>query len=884
MAEAVVSGVVTRIGDLLVQEQKLLSGLGNQVERLQIELNLMQGFLKDADVRQDESESVRLCVAKIRDLVYDVDDIIGMYIFKASSERGGLIQKILKRCGCILYEGISVHKAGSLISNITAKIYSLKCILQNCGIRRSIIRVGGPNFLEESQRETYSHPEHEVVGLEDNVKELVEFLLKEEEGNRVASICGMGGLGKTTLARMVYNHPKVKQHFDCTAWVYISQHFQRRHVWEQILLSLQSLSREERDEIPPLTDAELADKLCQVQRERKCLVVLDDIWSVESWNVICDAFRWKDANSKILLTSRNMDVISHIDPKGFMHRLPLLNLEKSRVLFEKMAISWRQDSEIKFRMINLGREMVEYCGGLPLAITTLGGLLAVKQTEEEWEDVLKNVKSFLYVQDLRITTCLALSYNDLPGHLKLCFLYLGHFPEDFEIPTKELIRMWMGEGFISQSQHEEGREDTMEDVGERYFRELVQRSMVQVGKIGSLGRIKTCRIHDLMRDFCVSKAQNENFLQIMNIHSMEASEMHHEKIRRLAIIWKQHDLDPLLPLMLSKNYHFLRSLLCFQPHVLDSVTSMFKNFKLLSVLNLENCSTYSGDLPEDIGCLNLLKFFSLKNSNIRSLPSSLGNLKLLQTVDVRCWEYNFPVKVPNVFKKMVQLRHLYLPKEYRVNEKLELADLCCLLTLVNVELKTIQMSTSFKFSRLQVLGMQVQTDNNEWANDAIQILISSCPRVYKLNLYFSIKKLPEASQFSPKLAKLTLNGSLLEEDPMTMLEKLPNLKVLCLFNNAFAGKNMVCSERGFPLLQFLVVSELKNLEEWQVEEGAMPNLHHLKIENCSRLKTIPDGLRFITNLQELEIKCMPQPFEDMLSDKFKHVGVLVFQGGNDKHY
>ena len=93
---------------------------------------------------------------------------------------------------------------------------------------------------------------------------------------------------------------------------------------------------------------------------------------------------------------------------------------------------------------------------------------------------------------------LALSYNELPCHLKPCFLYLGHFPEDFEISTKELVRMWMAEGFIHKIQHERGREDTMGDVGERYLRELVQRCMVLVGKISSLGRIKTCRIHDLM--------------------------------------------------------------------------------------------------------------------------------------------------------------------------------------------------------------------------------------------------------------------------------------------------------------------------------------------------------------------------------------------------
>ena len=152
----------------------------------------------------------------------------------------------------------------------------------------------------------------------------------------------MGGLGKTTLAKMVYNHPNVKKHFECCAWVYISQNFQRRHVWEQILLSLQSLSREQKDEIRRLTDAELAYKLCQVQRERKCLVILDDIWGVETWNIICEAFRWRDTKSKILLTTRYKDVIWQIDPRGFMYELQPLNLERSWLLFEKIALSWRQ--------------------------------------------------------------------------------------------------------------------------------------------------------------------------------------------------------------------------------------------------------------------------------------------------------------------------------------------------------------------------------------------------------------------------------------------------------------------------------------------------------------------------------------------------------------
>ena len=144
-------------------------------------------------------------------------------------------------------------------------------------------------------------------------------------------------------------------------------------------------------------------------------------------------------------------------------------------------------------------------------------------------------------------------------------------------------------------------------------------------------------------------------------------------------------------------------------------------------------------------------------------------------------------------------------------------------------------------------------------------------------------KLPEAHQFSPNLAKLTLCETRLKEDPMPTLEKLPNLKILRLLQNSFEGKDMVCSEGGFHLLQFLLLERLYSLEEWRVEEGAMPSLCHLIISKCDNLKTIPDGLRFVTTLRELEIRDMPKSFKDRLDeggldfDKVKHVPSLVFQ-------
>ena len=576
-------------------------------------------------------------------------------------------------------------------------------------------------------------------------------------------------------------------------------------------------------------------------------------------------------------------------------------------------------------MKKLGEEMIENCGGLPLAITVLGGLLATKQTREGWEDVHKHVKSYLHgEQNLRVNKVLALSYNDLPSHLKPCFLYLGHFPEDFEIPTKELIRMWMGEGFISQIQHKGGREDTMDDVGDRYLRELVQRCMVLVGKEGSLGRIKTCRMHDLMRDFCLSKAQDENFLHFTNTLSMKQHEEQVGKVRRLAIISKSG--KNFIKGLKFNEYPYLRSLLHLLPDYPPSYfkESRFKKFKLVRVLHLEYFKNHLRKLPKDIGCLIHLRYLSLKGSNINELPSFIGNLRCLETLDLRIdlepsycilAGYIYKItglldsiaypsfKVPNVFKYMKQLKHLYLPDEYRVRGKLELANLSYLQTLVNVYPETIQIPTWFVLNRLRVLKVRSYTMDT----DAMQMLISRCPLVEKLNLCDDIVKLPEAHHFSPNLAKLTLFSTHFKVDPMPTLEKLHNLKFLHVFQFDFNKKDMVCFEGGFPLLRYLFLAELDSIEEWRVEKGAMPSLYHLEIgwlgnlkewrveegampslchltiNSCKKLQTIPDGLRFITTLQELKIKRMPKSFKDRLDndgpdfDKVKHVRSLVFQ-------
>ncbi|KAK7854838.1 putative disease resistance protein [Quercus suber] len=488
-----------------------------------------------------------------------------------------------------------------------------------------------------------------------------------------------------------------------------------RCVWEEILIKVLSPTKEERDQIQKLTDAEIVEKLREVQLQKKCLVILDDILYIETWNSPHAAFPLKNIGSKILLTSRNKEVSLHVDTKGFLYELQCLNKER--------------DCLTNANIESLGEKMIKYCGGLPLAITILGGLLATKQRQDE--------------------------------------------------------------------------------------------------------------------RLAITLESNDNYFKGIKF----------------------------------SEYPYLRSLHYFVP----PKEFYFKKSKLLRVLNLKN---YGENFPKDIGCFIHLRFLSLKNSKISKVPSSLGNLRCLQTLDLRLKYYK--VRVPNVFKEMEQLRHLYLPSFYWVSEKLELGNLCYLQTLLSVGLKTIKMPTSVRLN-LRILGLGdhdyrpfLGVKTGEVVPHVIQVL-SIFPHVYTLVIDSGIKKLPETRLFPPNLAELGLVLTKLEEDPMPTLEKLPNLKILRLFANSFVGKDMVCSEGGFPLLQYLILCGLYSLEEWRVEERAMPSLYHLTIDSCYYLKTIPDGLRFLTTLQVLEIKSMPKSFKDRLneggldSDKVKHVPSLVFK-------
>ncbi|KAL3507723.1 hypothetical protein ACH5RR_033105 [Cinchona calisaya] len=673
MASEVVSIALGTVRDLLIEEAKFLSGVSDQVKKVQAELIRMQCFLKDADRRQLKEETVCNYIREIRRLAYRTENVLDKFAIQVESRREGRgIRKAIKRSACILCEGIALHKVGSEIANIKANVISLTTNLQTSGVME--MSIGEQNQL--LLRQTYPHEVEEYfVGMKDDIKQLVSFITNEEiRSHRVISIYGMGGLGKTTLARKIYNHVDVQRAFKAFAWVSVTQQYNTRTVFRDVLKQL--LPDQQKNSVEKMEDRELIVELYKFQKDTKCLVVLDDLWEIEDWKFLSHAFPFAEANSKILITTRNQK-LAEVE---FSYPLQFLNEDEGWELLRKRAFAKRdaKDPENDPKLEAIGREIVRKCGKLPLAISVLGGVLSQKNSLHEWETVNKDVDSYLRMSEGSkegygaVLQVLALSYDELPYHLKPCFLHLGNFREDEEIDVEMLYLMWIAEGMVS-SDHR-GTEETLTDVAERYLYEMASRSMIQVNldEFSTNTRVKSCYLHDLMRDFCAARGKEVEFLKLLdfregkdplsdtsteNLSTPARCSIHMENSERLDL---DHN-DSVTRMALEANGQ-LRSLLIsayggwvvsisFPQVICDS-----SKFKYLRVLKLERFVFKTSKLPRGIKNLIHLRFLSLKDSMFNKLPSSIGQLQYLQTLDLR----GHGIVVPNVLWKLKRLRHLYL--------------------------------------------------------------------------------------------------------------------------------------------------------------------------------------------------------------------------------
>ncbi|CAL2279126.1 unnamed protein product [Prunus armeniaca] len=835
MAEFAVSAVVEKLTSCITEEALLLEGVGGKVEQLRNELRWMQSFLKDTDAEQEKNERFRNWVSQIREVALDAEDVIATYIAEAASHSSWNIAAKL----------INLHQAGKKIREIKFTVQNISSQKEHFGItgtaREGRERTSAsPNERLRWWRHTSPNiEEDDLVDLVEDTKALLTQLSSMDPHRRVVSIVGMGGLGKTTLAKKLYNHCDITKQFDCKAFVYVSNDYSRRDTLQGIIAA--TIPNCNMEDLTKLAEEALVLKLYELLKERRYLVVLDDIWQKEVWDSMQSAFPRGKMGSKVMLTTRNKEVALYADPMNEPIEPGFLTQEQSLLLLRTKAFPGM--NEMPPDLENLGRQMMAKCGGLPLAVVVLGGLLSTKRkTVEEWRRVLQSIDSRLIDQD-RLSAVLALSYNDLPFPLKSCFLYLGIFPEDSSISKTKLIQLWVAEGFLLQ-QGEEAAEGVTECLNK-----LVDRCMIQVGTLTSLGSLKAVHMHDVLRDFSISKGREESFLEIYSGQKIESPTSQRTKCRRLAIHGDHHDLY----VFLKPYASCLRSLQFFNIRY-SKLDFVFKDFKLLKVLD---GVPFPSRALSAVGNLIQLRYLGvvLMRSHMRQLqvklPRSIGKLKNLQTLKVETsdadlrWCY-----FPDVIWKLKNLRHLLLGQVIIMNFRLNTINNLTNLQRLQIallsqpeHLKSV-VSNIERLHCLESLSLDFNLSNSTLPR---AISLSHLEHLRKLHLEGEIKKLPDPHQFPPNLIKLSLFNSDLEEDSIVKLGSLPNLKMLLLGLNSWNWTKLVCSSsEGFPQLHILHLQCLWFLEELIVEEGAMMKLKNLKISRCRGLRKIPERFKLLT--------------------------------------
>ncbi|XP_020529683.1 LOW QUALITY PROTEIN: disease resistance protein RPM1 [Amborella trichopoda] len=472
MADPIVTFLLRKLGEMLKDEVTLRLGVQGDVRWIREELQSMKAFLNYADTIWS------YLFASLR-LIIRHQAAIEMQYFRVRARE---IAERRERLGIRREDEASSSNAMD-----TRKAY--------------------PQFLPFTAGEAH------IIGIKGKVEFVERWLLDGEPQLKVISIVGMGRLGKTTIAETIMVGT-MSRNFECCAWVTVSQSFTIKRILTSIYWFPGANDRKIPKFLEDMDVSALREKLQGYLQDKRFLVVLDDVWSEDVWTGICTSFPNSGNGSRLIFTTRIGEVASPVHVRCHVYTLNFLSKEDAWSLFCKNAF-WKefgnacpQELEEKASLI------VKECGGLPLAIVAIGGMVSKKmKTQIEWAKVRRSLK-------WELNNC----YKDLPALLKYCFLYCCLFPEDYVIPRSKLLRAWIAEGFIERR---EGITD--KEVAEDYFKELLDRNLIHVAKIGKSGQVKACRVHGVVRTLSIFLSKRENF-GVFNDGHMQKFEMDTQRV------------------------------------------------------------------------------------------------------------------------------------------------------------------------------------------------------------------------------------------------------------------------------------------------------------------------------------------------------------------
>ncbi|KAI3697382.1 hypothetical protein L6452_30365 [Arctium lappa] len=792
----------------------------------------------------------------------------------------------------------------SKLDEITARLHHLVDEKDLLGL---IDNVESSNRTYRRSDETSLVGEVKIVGREGDKEALLWKLLGNEACNQVVSIVsifGMGGIGKTTLARALYNEEKVKGHFELMSWVCVSEDYDVFNISMAIFIDVGGDDKE----IKNLN--QLHEALLKKLSQKRFLIVLDDVWNenYKEWELLQRPFLAGALGSKVIVTTRKVTVASVMDSVQ-AYPLEVLSKEAAVSLFAQHALG--EQNFDKHPTLKLhGEGIVSKCGRLPLALMTLGRVLRTKTNEEEWAELLNN-EIWNLPNESDILPALRLSYYDLPSHLKLLFAYCCLFPKDYVFNKNELVLLWMAEGFL----HESNANKSMESFGRDYFEELKSRSFFQHYKLGY-------KMHDLIHDLATSVG-GEFFFMLDDKMGNEALEkVHHLSFickkfglyRKFEVLQKARRLRTFLSVSLSvriQSLEFVWGCFFLSNKVLFE---LLPQLKFLRVLSLADYSIE--EVPQSIGCFKHMRYLNFSRTDITCLPDQIIDLYNLQSLLVSgCRRLS---SLPNSFAKLINLRHLDLSDTPQLNKTpLGIGGLKSLQTLSKV---IIEGANGFKILELKgLLHLRGQLlieglekvinpihakDTNlhhkknlddlelKWSdvfedsrNKKIEyeVLEGLRPHHNLINLNISFyggigfPSWVGESSFV-RLTALTLRGcrSCTYLPTLGHLQSLKKLFVSGMNEVKTLGMELLTATNSshgiaFPSLEVLGFEDMQSWEKWSTSggdnngiSGSFPCLSEISIVNCPKLVDV--SLVLIPSLRDLCIKgCSEELLKSMVS-------------------
>ncbi|KAL1199703.1 Disease resistance RPP13-like protein 4 [Cardamine amara subsp. amara] len=840
MVDAVVTVFLEKTLNILEEKGRTVSEYGKQLEILQNELQYMQTFLKDAERQKRTNDLLRKLVSDLRELVYEAEDILVdcQLADGGGDDDDGNEHRPSSNAwlSWLNPSGVSLQfKKSKRLKEINEKISGIKSRVEPYFKFRTPSNVGRDNGTDRWSSPVYDHTQ--VVGLEGDKKKIKNWLFRSNEDELlIMAFVGMGGLGKTTIAQEVFNDKEIEHCFERRIWVSVSQTFTEEQIMRSILRNL--------------GDASVGDDLGTLLRKirqyllgKRYLIVMDDVWdkNLSWWDKIYQGLP-KGQGGSVIVTTRSEDVAVKVQARGDKtHRPQLLSSDNSWLLFCKVAFAANNGTCERPELEDVGKEIVTKCKGLPLTIKAVGGLLLCKdhvyhewkRIEEYFQDELKGNGS---ATD-NVMSSLQLSYDELPSHLKSCFLTLSLYPEDTVIPKQQLVHGWIGEGFVMLRN---GRSAT--ESGEDCFSGLTNRCLIEVVDKTYSGTILTCKIHDMVRDLVIDIAKNDSFSnpEGLNCRHLGISGNFDEKQIKV-----NHKLRGVVSTTKTGEVNKLNS----------DLAKKITDCKYLRVLDISKSifDAPISDILDEIASLQHLACLSLSNTHPLILfPRSMEDLQNLQILDASYCQ-NLKQLQPCIvmFKKLLVL------------DMTNCGSLECfpkgIGSLVNLEVllgfKPARLNNGCKLgevrnlNKLRKLGISL-TRGDQIEEDELDSLINlsklisisiNCYDSYGDDLITKIDALTPPRQ----LYELSLQFYPGKSSPSWLSpNKLPMLRYMsiCSGNLVKMHETFWGSEDNNTRwrIEGLMLSSLSDLDiDWEVLQRSMPYLRTVTANWCPELESFP---------------------------------------------